>query len=166
MNKDFQRKKNETKFKEFLGHAENRCFRVSYEILDHPADAKFRATGESMEEAFSESVKAFAEIVGTDNKAGNTRHKIEVKSENSEALLFDFLDELIFVQDANSVAVSHTDDLQIEEVGDGYKLNATVWTDIITDDMKLLDIKAPTYNEMEVDYQQGEGWITQAVLDI
>lgn len=139
---------------------------MTYEILDHTADAKFRATGDSMEEAFSESVKAFAEIVGADNKSGDTRHKIEVESENSEALLFDFLDELIFIQDANSAAVSHTDDLEIEEVGDGYKLTATIWTDVITDEMNLLDIKAPTYNEMEVDYQQGEGWITQAVLDI
>lgn len=139
---------------------------MSYEILDHTADAKFRAKGDSMEEAFSESVKAFAEIVGTDPKAGDTRHKIEVNSENSEALLFDFLDELIFIQDANNVAVSHTDDLQIEELEEGYKLSATIWTDVITEGMNLLDIKAPTYNEMEVDYQKGDGWITQAVLDI
>jgi len=80
---------------------------MSYEILDHPADAKFKARGDSMEESFSESVKAFAEIVGTDPEAGNTRHKIEIESENSEALLFDFLDELIFVQDTNGVVVSH-----------------------------------------------------------
>ena len=139
---------------------------MSYEILDHTADAKFRAKGDSMEEAFSESVKAFAEIVGTDPKAGDTRHKIEVNSENSEALLFDFLDELIFIQDANNVAVSHTDDLQIEELEEGYKLSATIWTDVITEGMNLLDIKAPTYNEMEVYYQKGDGWITQAVLDI
>lgn len=139
---------------------------MSYEILDHPADAKFRATGASMEEAFSESVKAFAEIVGTDPKAGNIRHKIEAESENSEALLFDFLDELIFLQDANDVSASHTDDLQIEETENGYKLKATIWTDVITEEMNLLDIKAPTYNEMVVDYQKGEGWITQAVLDI
>ncbi len=139
---------------------------MTYEILDHPADAKFRASGETMEEAFSESVKAFAEIVGTDTKAGNTRHKVDIKSENSEALLFDFLDELIFLQDANDVAASHTDDLQIEETEDGYKLEATIWTDVITEEMNLLDIKAPTYNEMKVDYKQGEGWITQAVLDI
>lgn len=139
---------------------------MSYEILDHTADAKFRATGESMEEAFSESIKAFAEIVGSDPEAGDTRHEITVKSENSEALLFDFLDKLIFVQDSNNVAVSHAAKLEIEELEDGFKLDAVVWTDIITDEMNLLDIKAPTYNEMEVTYEKGEGWITQAVLDI
>jgi len=139
---------------------------LSYEILDHTADAKFKAIGDSMEDAFSESVKAFAEIVGADPKAGNIRHKIDIESENSEALLFDFLDELIFIQDVNNVVVSHTDDLEIKELENGYSLKATVWTDRITEGMNLLDIKAPTYNEMEINYIKGEGWMAQAVLDI
>jgi len=139
---------------------------MSYEILDHTADAKFRATGESMEEAFSEAVKAFGEIVGTDPEAGDTRHKVKVRSENTEALLFDFLDELIFLQDSKDIAVCHADNLEIEEVEDEYRLTATIWTDVITSEMNLLDIKAPTYNEMNVDYQQDEGWVVEAVLDI
>lgn len=139
---------------------------MSYEILDHTADAKFRATGDSLEVAFSEAVKAFAEIVGTDPEAGDTRHKIKVKSENQEALLFDFLDELIFLQDSKSIAICHADNLEIEERGDDYILTATIWTDIITGDMNLLDIKAPTYNEMNVDFQKEDKWIVEAVLDI
>lgn len=141
---------------------------MSYEILNHTADAKFRATGDSLEEAFSESVKAFGKIVGTSPKAGNTRHRIKVTSENYEALLFDFLDELIFLQDSENIAVCHADDLEIEEKGRGeeYSLEATIWTNVITNSMNLLDIKAPTYNEMTVDYQEGEGWVIEAVLDI
>lgn len=139
---------------------------MSYEILDHTADAKFRATGKPIEEAFSEAVKAFGKIVGTDPDAGDTRHKIEVKAENYEALLFDFLDELIFLQDADNIAVCHADDLKIEDTEDEHKLSATIWTDVITSDMHLLDIKAPTYNEMNIDYQEGQGWIIEAVLDI
>lgn len=139
---------------------------MSYEILGHTADAKFKATGNSLEEAFSESVKAFGEIVGTDPEAGDTRHKIEVESESQEALLFDFLDKLIFLQDTEGVAVCHAEELEIEEKEDDYALEAVIWTDVITDSMNLLDIKAPTYNEMKVDYQKGEGWVIEAVLDI
>ena len=139
---------------------------MSYEILDHTADAKFKAEGDNMEEAFSESVKAFAKIVGSDPEAGDTRHKVKIESENSEALLFDFLDKLVFLQDANNIVISHADDLKIEETEKGYKLEATIWADNITSGMNLLDIKAPTYNEMKVDYVRGEGWIAQAVLDI
>lgn len=97
--------------------------RMSYEILDHTADAKFRATGDSVEEAFSEVVKAFGDIVGTDPEAGNTRHNVKVEAENYEALLFDFLDELIYLQDANNIAVCHAEDLEVEETEEQDKPN-------------------------------------------
>ena len=70
---------------------------MSYEILEHTADAKFKAVGETLEDAFSSTVDAFADIAG--GEGGNTRHKFEVESESLEALLFDFLDELIYLQD-------------------------------------------------------------------
>jgi len=138
---------------------------MSYEVLGHTADEKFRAVGGSLDEAFSEVVKAFGEIVGTDTNAGDTRHEIEVESESYEALLFDFLDKLIYLQDVNDVAVCRAEELEIEEEKPGYLLTATIRTDKIRDG-SFLDIKAPTYNEMKVDYEDGEGWVVEAVLDI
>jgi len=140
---------------------------MSYDILEHTADEKFKAVGDSLEDVFSETVKAFAEVVGADPEAGNTRHKIHVTSENHEALLFDFLDELIYLQDTEGVAVTHVKEISIEENGDGnYRLEAELWTDTITDSMSLQDIKGPTYNEMKIDYEKGEGYVIEAVLDI
>lgn len=139
---------------------------MSYEILEHTADEKFRAEGENLEEAFSESVKAFGEIVGSDPEAGDYRHEIEVESENHEALLFDFLDKLIFLQDTEGVAVCHAEDLSIEEKADSYQLEAIIWVDNIDFADTFQDIKAPTYNEMKVDYEDGTGWVAEAVLDI
>lgn len=141
---------------------------MSYEILDHTADAKFQAKGDSLEEAFKETVKAFSEITG--GEGGKHRHKIKVESENHDALLFDFLDELIFLQDTDNIVISHAKELEIEEIGEApaksYKLTATVWTNPITGAMSPQDIKAPTYSEMNVEYEQGEGWVLTAVLDI
>jgi len=138
---------------------------MSYETLEHTADAKFRAIGDSVEEGFSEAVKGFAEIVGSDVEAGDTRHEIEVESESYEALLFDFLDKLIYLQDVNDVAVCHAEEMEIEDLEKGYVLTAVIWTDMIEDE-SFLDIKAPTYNEMKVDYEEGKGWVLEAVLDI
>ena len=137
-----------------------------YEILEHSADEKFRATGESLEEAFSEAVKAFGEIVGSDPEAGEYTHSVEVESENQEALLFDFLDRLIFLQDTEGVAVCHAEELIIEEEDLDYRLKAKVSVDPIDRDQSYQDIKAPTYNEMKVDYEDGTGWVVEAVLDI
>jgi len=136
---------------------------MSYEILEHTADEKFRAEGKTVEEAFSEAVKAFSEIVGGEN--GMYHHEIKVESEGYEPLLFDFLDKLIFLQDTEGVVISHAEQLEIEDTEGGHKLTANIVVDDITDDMALLDIKAPTYNEMKVDYEDGK-WILEAVLDI
>lgn len=135
-----------------------------YEILEHSADEKFRAEASSREEAFSEAVEAFAEIVGGDTK-GMYKHSIKVESENMEALLYDFLDELIFLQDSEGVVISHAEEISFEELENGFRIEADILVDNITSDMSLLDIKAPTYNEMKIDYSEGL-WILEAVLDV
>jgi SHS2 domain-containing protein len=138
---------------------------MPYEILDHPADAKFRATGDSIEEIFTAAVEAFSEIVGGDS--GMYHHAVRVESENLEALLFDFLDELIFLQDSNGIVVSHASEMDIKELDDGWKLEAEIMTDDITAGTSFMDVKAPTYSEMEVEYDMDESnWVAQAVIDI
>jgi len=140
--------------------------KMAYKILEHTADEKFRAEGQTLEKAFSESVKAFGEIVNADPEAGEYRHKIKVESESHEALLFDFLNKLIFLQDTEGVVVCQTDKLELEEKKDSYCIKATIWADSIHKEDSFLDIKAPTYNEMNVDYEENEGWVLEAVLDI
>lgn len=137
---------------------------MSYEIKDHTSEAKFETTGENMEEAFSEVINAFSEITG--GEGGQHWHKIDVTSESHEALLFDFLDELIFLQDTEDVVISHPKELTIEEKGDKYHLEATVWTNPITAGSEATDVKGPTYSEMSINYEKGEGWKIVAVLDI
>ncbi len=137
---------------------------MSYEILEHTADEKFRAVGDDLEEAFSETVRAFSEVVG--GGGGEYHHDIEVESENLEALLFDFLDELIFLQDSEGVLVSHAEELEIEDTEEGFRLAATILVDPITSGMTGLDIKGPTYSEMKVDYERGKGWVIETVLDV
>ncbi|QKQ98828.1 hypothetical protein GKQ38_04875 [Candidatus Nanohaloarchaea archaeon] len=136
---------------------------MGYEILEHTADEKFQASGDSLEEAFSEAVKAFSEIVGGMN--GQTTYSIEIESESHEALLFDFMDKLIFLQDVNDVVVSHAEDLEIEELEEGYWLTADIWADNIEGSMSVMDVKAPTYSEMYVRFEDGK-WRLQVVLDI
>lgn len=137
---------------------------MSYEIMDHTSEAKFTATGNSLEEMFSEAILAFAEISG--GEGGQHRHSFTVKSESLEALLFDFLDELIFLQDTETVLVSHAESVEYEELEKGHQLEVTVWTNPVTGDMDAKDIKGPTYSEMEIGYEKGEGWKMVAVLDI
>ena len=139
---------------------------MSYEIMQHPADAKFRASGETKEEAFSEAVRAFADIVG--GEAGKQVHTIEVNSESLESLLFDMLDELIFLQDTENVVVSHADEMNLNYAEDGsWRLEAGIKTNKILPDVNKLDVKGPTYSEMKVQYVRAqETWVLESVVDI
>lgn len=143
---------------------------MSYEILHHTADIKFRAKGPKLEEAFSEAVKAFSELVKEGEKmefpeSDSTQHTVEIESENAEALFFDFLDRLIYIQDVNNVTVTDTEEMEITQDAGVYKLKASVVAYPIPEEMPLLDIKGPTYNDMIVEKTNGE-WVLEAVLDI
>lgn len=135
-----------------------------YEILEHSADEKFHAEADTKEEALKQVVKAFSEIVGGDVE-GMYTHELEVESESLEALVYDFLDRLIFLQETEQVAVSHAEDLILEELDKGWKIRTNIEVDNITSDMNLLDIKAPTYNEMKIEYEDSK-WVIEAVLDV
>ena len=137
---------------------------MTYEIMDHPADAKFRVVAETKQDAFKEVVDAFADVVG--GEAGKQVHSIKVESEGLEPLLFDFLDELIFLQDTENVVVSHAKNLSLEKLKNGWRLEADIKVNKITPEVYKMDVKGPTYSEMQVDYKEGEGWVLQAVIDI
>ena len=138
---------------------------MSYEIKDHPADAKFRAVGETKEEVFREAVKAFADIVG--GEAGKQTHTVKIESEGLEPLLFDFLDKLIFLQDTEDVVISHADELALEELENGWRITADIKVNKIMPEVHKLDVKGPTYSKMQVDYDKDKSkWVIQAVIDI
>jgi len=138
---------------------------MTYDILKHSADEKFRAKAPTLSEVFKEATKAFSEIVG--GGTGQYKHDVKVESENLEALLYDFLDELIFLQDSRGVVISHAQELTVEDLKDqGWRIEAEILVDTVKPGQEPMHVKSPTYNEMKVDHQQGEGWILEAVLDV
>ena len=139
---------------------------MTYEILDHPADVKFRTHGATLEDAFSEVISAVAALVGgavAPDSETMTR-ETDLEARTLEALLFDFLNQLILFQDLEDAVVTDATDLEIDETAEGYRLSAVIHAVSIPADQPLLDLKAPTYSEMEV--EGNGGWTIEAVLDV
>lgn len=134
---------------------------MSHEVLGHTADAKLRATGATLSEAFEGATRAFAEIVGADRLEPTYEVNVEVEApdEDVEALLFDYLARLVYVQDVEGVAVVDADVSATEE-----PLRAEATLLVAPVEKGLLDIKAPTYSEMVA--EEDDGWTLEAVLDI
>ena len=137
---------------------------MPYELLDHVADARFRATGPTLEAALADAVEAFADICDTDpDREAPETATVSAAARDREALLFDFLGELILVQDVDGEAVVRAESVAVEETDDGYALEATVRVAPI--DRALFDVKSPTYNGMTIEERDGE-WVVEATLDI
>jgi SHS2 domain-containing protein len=134
---------------------------MTYEILDHTADVGFRATGATLGEAFESATRAFAEIVSYENPPETTDElRVEVEAEDVEALLFDYLARLIYVQDVEGVVIA---DAEAEATEDPPRVEATLH--VAPTRRGFMDIKAPTYSEMRVERDE-DGWVLEAVLDI
>lgn len=133
---------------------------MSHEVLGHTADAKFRAKGKTLGEAFESATRAFAEIVGAENIEPTDETDIEVEAEDTKALLFDYLARLIYVQDVEGIVVVDAD---IEATEDPPRVEGGL--DVAPSDRSMTDVKAPTYNDMAAEKTDG-GWTLKAVLDI
>jgi Uncharacterized conserved protein len=138
---------------------------VNYELQEHVGDAKIHSSGDNLGEAFTGVARAFAEVCGTETSTGDHAHTIEVESEGLNPLLYDFLDRLIYLQDVDLVAVTDLHEVDVEDLEAGWRLDADVEVKSLDRAMNLRDVKAPTYSEMQTEFEDGK-WQLSAVLDL
>lgn len=134
-----------------------------YEFLPHTADAKFRAYGKTLEEAFKNSAYAMTDVITDHKKIKQTTEKtFEVKSENKEALLYDFLEQFLILLDSEGFLLSKIKELRIAN----NKLTAKVTGDNHPENYEIAThIKAVTYQEMFIK-EEKEGYVIQVIVDI
>jgi len=135
---------------------------MKFKFLEHTADMKFQAFGNSLEEVFSNSALALKEtmVKGVKIKSKISR-KIEVKGKDKESLLCNFLEEFLFLLDAEDFLLAEVKSIKIS----GNKLTAKVIGDNAKNYKFTNDVKAVTYNEMFVKEEKGK-FICQVVLDV
>ena len=78
---------------------------MPYEILEHTADLRFRVTGITLADAFAEAARAVCETLAPDCTPGEVERRVVVVSGDPEELLADFLSELLYLADAESLAL-------------------------------------------------------------
>ncbi|MDI6793042.1 MAG: archease [bacterium] len=137
-----------------------------YEYLPHTADAKFRAYGQTLEEAFGNAALAiFNLLVDTEKVESRLEHKVSLTARGKESLLFDFLSELLFLIDAENFLLAGVDKVSISEESSSFKLEATLLGDNLTGYDIHGQVKAVTYHEMVISEDEN-GWALQVVVDV
>lgn len=122
-----------------------------FEFLEHTADAKFRAFGSCLEEQFKNAALAMFSIITDTKKIKPEIEKtIEVEGSDQKALLYNWLEEILYLMDAEQFMLNDIKKLKIEKK-DKFKLTAQIVGSKFKEEYELSGgIKAVTYNEMEI----------------
>ena len=137
---------------------------MSYKFLSHTADLKVLVEEKDIERAFVSSSYALKEVICDKIKVkSKIKKNISVKGEDFESLLYNFLEEFLFLLDAKSFLLSKVEKLKIDK--DNFKLSCEVFGDKAENYKFSNDVKAITYNEMFVG-KKGKNFICQFVLDV
>ncbi len=136
---------------------------MKFKFLEHTADIKFQAFGKTMSEAFKNSALAMFNSMYDKKVKPVKKVKIKIKGKDNENLLYEFLEELLFLLDTKHFFLSSIKSLKIDKKN--FKLEAEMTGDHAKNYDIHIDIKAITYNEMFVKKIKDKH-ITQVVLDV
>src|SRR4030042_1961675 len=88
-----------------------------FEIIDHTADVGIIAYGADMKEAFANAAKAlFSLITDLDDVEEVTQRDIELTAPDRESLLVGWLNELIYLFDAENLLFKRFDIMQLGQM--------------------------------------------------
>jgi len=143
---------------------------MSYKFLDDIAiaDVAFEATGKTLRELLESSALAVTNTMV--NNLDSVEHKVEkkftVEGENAEKLLFNFLQELIFLKDAELLLFNRFK-LDVIPKKNKFQLIVKAYGEKL--DMKkhelLVDVKAVSLHNFKVE-ETKSGWIASVILDV
>ena len=145
-----------------------------YDYFDVTADIGFYAYGNTLEEAYENAGLAmFNVITDIDKVKKEESQEFEIVSEDLVSLLYDYLEELLFLQDTEFLFFSDFK-VDIERIADknsssleNYKLNCCAYGEEINWDIHAhkSEVKAVTFHKMCVKEDDGAFKI-RAILDL
>ncbi len=126
-----------------------------FKFLPHTADIKFQAFGEDLEDCFKSAGLALTNIICKQKINSKIKKRIKVNGRDRERLLYEFLEEIIYLLDIGDFLVGDIKNLKIKSEKnkkDRYDqiLTAEFYGDDINNYQAETDVKAVTYNDMFV----------------
>ena len=141
---------------------------MPYTYLDHEADVGIRAIGSTLEEAFEEGAKAMLNVMW-DISTIEERQNVSIGSEARDIpeLFVEALNEILFKQDVNGLAISRFKAEEIKKAGERYKLKGVAFGEPLNLEKHTVktEVKAATYAGLRYEKKDGRH-IVQCILDV
>ena len=136
---------------------------MSFALREHTADVAVEATASTLGGVFAAVADGLAAAHADDVPSGGERFALRLEAEGREALLFDYLDRLIYERDVREVLpVDHR--ATVEREGDRWRLAGSA-RGVPLADLHAREVKAVTYSEMALE-ETAEGWRAYVVFDV
>ncbi|HLC57483.1 MAG TPA: archease [Candidatus Nanoarchaeia archaeon] len=136
---------------------------MKYKIIEHTADVMFEVYGKSLNELFENSAIAVTDVVVERGSLKSViKKEIKLENEKIDNLLFDFIEELIYLKDAEGLLFK-----RFSAAVSGNKLKAVCFGDKIDrekHDLKT-DVKAITLHKFELKKLKS-GYLARFILDL
>jgi len=141
---------------------------MGFKFLEHTADVKVLVEERTLSRAFSTSALAMKEIIAEQILvAPKIRKEFSVEGKDKEALLYAFLEEFLYLLDAEGFLLSKAPIVKIEkkENNEGFILSAKIIGDNASKYTFTNSVKAITYNDMIIE-EEKDKTIIEFVLDV
>ena len=143
----------------------------NYKFLEHTADIKFQAFGNSLEDSFLSCFEALKEIMIKNIKIKERKErKIKIKGRDLKNLLYNFLEEFLFLLDAKDFISLKVSKIKIKKINKNkFELSAEVQGDMASNYKISNSVKAITYSEMQLTNPSENGskkFECQVVVDV
>jgi SHS2 domain-containing protein len=136
----------------------------AYELIDHTADVGVKAFGKTLDEAFENAAKGMFDIITDKSEIEFVgQYKIELKADDLEQLLVDWLSELLFLHSAKNLIFSN---FKVEIDQKENKLTGNLFGEKLDISKHKVgtEIKAVTYHMLEV--KKKKPYHVQVLFDI
>jgi SHS2 domain-containing protein len=136
----------------------------TFELLEHTADVGIVATGDSLGEALAWlATGMFSVIADLDTVTSRETREVEVASGDREALVADWLNELLYRYEAEGF-LPREFKVRVDDAGTA--LRAECWGEPVDPERHqlLAAVKAATYHGLELSYDSQ--WRIQVILDV
>ena len=137
---------------------------ADFEILNHTADIGLIIYGKDVSEVFINAARGlYSLIIEPEEVKSRKCREIEVTAPDREALLVNWLNELIYLIDAeelllNDFEVENISDTRVRVKAGGENINSK------KHHMKR-EVKAATYHQLKIEKVE-KGWRAQVIFDI
>ena len=134
----------------------------SFEIIEHTADVGIRAHGATLEDLFEQTARGLADITGAWKPGSGEPVLIEVEARDLGGLLVDWLEEVLYLQDARDSVLR---DIRLEHVADTSAVGTVSLAPRGEEVLAGTAVKAITFHRLRVE-REGDHWVAEVYVDV